>query len=48
MVTHDPRMAAYANRIIFLKDGAIVDDTKLDDSSNAQYVMDRLEAVAER
>ena len=48
MVTHDPRMAAYANRIIFLKDGSIVDDTKLDESSNAQYVIDRLEAVAER
>ena len=48
MVTHDPRMAAYANRIIFLKDGSIVDDTKLDSSSSAQYVMDKLEAVAER
>ena len=29
MVTHDPRMAAYADRIIFLKDGRIVDQTKL-------------------
>ncbi len=27
MVTHDPRIAAYADRIIFLKDGKIVDDT---------------------
>ena len=30
MVTHDARMAAYADRIIFLKDGTVVDDTRLD------------------
>jgi putative ABC transport system ATP-binding protein len=30
MVTHDPRIAAYADRIIFLKDGQVVDDTLLD------------------
>jgi putative ABC transport system ATP-binding protein len=29
MVTHDPRIAAYADRIIFLKDGRIVDDARL-------------------
>lgn len=29
MVTHDPRIAAYADRIIFLKDGTVVDETKL-------------------
>ncbi len=29
MVTHDPRIAAYADRIIFLKDGGIVDETRL-------------------
>lgn len=26
MVTHDPRIAAYADRIVFLKDGTVVDD----------------------
>jgi len=30
MVTHDPHIAAYADRIVFLKDGAIVDETRLD------------------
>jgi putative ABC transport system ATP-binding protein len=30
MVTHDPRIAAYADRIIFLKDGRIVDETRLE------------------
>jgi putative ABC transport system ATP-binding protein len=29
MVTHDPRIAAYSDRIIFLKDGKIVDETRL-------------------
>lgn len=29
MVTHDPRIAAYADRIIFLKDGKIVDNQVL-------------------
>jgi putative ABC transport system ATP-binding protein len=30
MVTHDPRIAAYADRIIFLKDGRVVDETVLE------------------
>ncbi len=29
MVTHDPRLAAYADRIVFLKDGRIVDESRL-------------------
>ncbi len=29
MVTHDPRIAAYADRIVFLRDGHIVDETPL-------------------
>ena len=37
MVTHDPRIAAYADRIVFLKDGRIVDETVLErkNSENA-------------
>lgn len=34
MVTHDPRIAAYADRIVFLKDGRVVDDTLLDGGKN--------------
>ena len=30
MVTHDPRIAAYADRIVFLKDGKVIDDTLLE------------------
>jgi putative ABC transport system ATP-binding protein len=29
LVTHDPRIAAHADRIVFLKDGSIVDQTRL-------------------
>jgi putative ABC transport system ATP-binding protein len=29
MVTHDPRIAAHAGRIIFLKDGTIADDSRI-------------------
>jgi putative ABC transport system ATP-binding protein len=43
MVTHDPRIAAYADRIIFLKDGTIVDDTHLDGHNEAKSA-----AVVER
>jgi putative ABC transport system ATP-binding protein len=33
MVTHDPRIAAYADRIVFLKDGTIVEETRLTTSA---------------
>lgn len=33
MVTHAPRIAAYADRIIFLKDGKVVEDAHLDGES---------------
>jgi putative ABC transport system ATP-binding protein len=48
MVTHDPRMAAYADRIIFMKDGSVVDDTKLGAGKSAEYVFERMETLAER
>jgi putative ABC transport system ATP-binding protein len=48
MVTHDPRIAAYADRIIFLKDGAITDETVLDPqkSGHSQMVADKMHAMA--
>ena len=48
MVTHDPRMAAYANRILFMKDGTVVDDTKLGPEKTAEYVFERMETLVER
>jgi putative ABC transport system ATP-binding protein len=35
MVTHDPRIAAYAARLVLMKDGRIVDDLKLDGTGDA-------------
>jgi len=48
MVTHDPRIAAYADRIVFLKDGEIVDETVLDVAKvgNAELVSDKMKAIA--
>ena len=48
MVTHDARMAAYASRIVFLKDGSIVDDTRLSAQTTSAFVLDRMEAAAHR
>jgi putative ABC transport system ATP-binding protein len=48
MVTHDPRMAAYADRIIFMKDGTVVDDTKLGPEKSADYLFERMETLVER
>ena len=39
MVTHDPRIAAYADHIIFLKDGTIVDETILEHKNGEQADM---------
>jgi putative ABC transport system ATP-binding protein len=35
MVTHDPRIAAHARRIVFMRDGTIVDDVKVDPADPA-------------
>jgi putative ABC transport system ATP-binding protein len=47
MVTHDPRIAAYADRIIFLKDGKVMDDTLLTAQSHSQtqLVQDKINAL---
>lgn len=44
MVTHDPRIAAYADRIIFLKDGTIIDETRLNgqDGPNEQTIRQKI------
>ena len=47
MVTHDPSIAAYADRIIFLKDGQIVDETRLSTNTpdNVQSVKHKVAAL---
>jgi len=52
IVTHDPRIAAHADRIIFLKDGAVVDQTVLEqrasaNGQNAEIVADKLHAFGD-
>ena len=47
MVTHDPRIAAYADRIIFLKDGAVNDQTLLEvkNHRNAEVVAAKMKTL---
>jgi len=42
MVTHDPNAAAYANRVIFLADGKIVDELH---QPTADAVLDKLKGL---
>lgn len=46
LVTHDPRVAAYADRIVFLKDGKVVDDNRLKGQGNADQIREQLSKVA--
>jgi putative ABC transport system ATP-binding protein len=47
MVTHDPRIAAHADRIIFLKDGIIADETVLEprNGENAAVVAGKMQGM---
>lgn len=42
MVTHDPRAAAVADRIVFLRDGKVVDETR---SSTPEEILERITAL---
>jgi putative ABC transport system ATP-binding protein len=46
LVTHDPRVAAHADRIIFLKDGQIVDENHLKGHASADVIREQLSRVA--
>lgn len=41
-VTHDPRAAGYADRVVFLQDGQVVDELR---EPTAERVLDRLKAL---
>ena len=44
MVTHDPRIAAHAGRIVFMRDGSVVDDVKMsgeDHVASARVAMEK-------
>jgi putative ABC transport system ATP-binding protein len=47
MVTHDPRLAAQADRIVFLRDGRVVDQTILErrDEGNIEIVTDAMKRL---
>ncbi len=45
LVTHDPKDAAFADRVIFLKDGRIVDQAGIKGKANAQRIVNQLQEV---
>jgi putative ABC transport system ATP-binding protein len=47
MVTHDPRIAAYADRIIFLKDGKVVDETQLERKGAAEKIANKMKEIGD-
>jgi putative ABC transport system ATP-binding protein len=47
MVTHDPRIAAYADRIIFLKDGKVVDETQLERKGGVEIIADKMKEIGD-
>ena len=49
MVTHDPRIAAYADRIIFLKDGKVVDEAILEkkNGKNAEVLANKMKEIGD-
>lgn len=46
LVTHDPRVAAYADRIVFLKDGKVVDENWLKGEGKADQIREQLNKFA--
>jgi putative ABC transport system ATP-binding protein len=42
MVTHDPRWAAYADRVIFLADGTVISELE---KPSADSVLDRMRTL---
>jgi putative ABC transport system ATP-binding protein len=42
LVTHDARVAAAADRVVTMRDGLAVDETRLDDSRDARNVLSQL------
>jgi putative ABC transport system ATP-binding protein len=44
MVTHDPKAASYADRVVFLSDGHVVDEL---DAPTAEHVLDRMKLLGD-
>lgn len=48
MVTHDPQIATYASRIVFLRDGKVVNEKRLQagDVGNPEWVVKEMQAIS--
>jgi putative ABC transport system ATP-binding protein len=45
MVTHDPKMSAYADRIVFLKDGKVIDEERLGGKIDQNHLASKLKGT---
>jgi len=48
MVTHDPKAASYADRVVFLKDGRIADTLRLDRRRDPTPILEKLRELEKR
>jgi putative ABC transport system ATP-binding protein len=42
LVTHDPKAASYADRVVFLRDGRIIDEVRLEGTKDPKDILARL------
>jgi putative ABC transport system ATP-binding protein len=42
MVTHDPKVAAFSDRVVFLADGRVIDEME---DPTAEAILDRMKAL---
>jgi putative ABC transport system ATP-binding protein len=42
VVTHDPAVASFARRVLFMRDGKIVDETRIDEAADPGAILSRL------
>lgn len=48
IVTHDPKVATYADRVVFIHDGMIVDEyIKVEDKGNINEILEKFKGIME-
>ncbi|CAM3021566.1 hypothetical protein HAHI6034_12175 [Hathewaya histolytica] len=48
IVTHDPKVATYADRVVFIHDGMIVDEyIKGEDKGNINEILEKFKGIME-
>lgn len=48
LVTHDPHVATYADRVLFFHDGHIVDEYKCNAHNDLEYILEKFKLITKR